>query len=68
MFENLDRSLRLDPAAQAREIAAAADIRDGTVNANGPVYGVAEMTDMRITAVLDGDLPVDDHTGPAGLP
>ncbi len=24
---------------------AAADIRDGTVNANGPVYGVAEMTD-----------------------
>ena len=25
---------------------AAGDIRDGTVNANGPVYGVAEMTDL----------------------
>ena len=30
---------------------AAADIRDGTVNANGPVYGVAEMTDS--LTVLD---------------
>ena len=29
----------------ARSDMAAADIRDGGVNANGPVYGVAEMTD-----------------------
>jgi transglutaminase-like putative cysteine protease len=41
----------------------AADVAFATV-----VDGAAEMTGMRITAVLDGDLPLDDHTGPAVLP
>jgi transglutaminase-like putative cysteine protease len=41
----------------------AADVAFATV-----VEGTAEMTEMWITAVVDGDLPVDDHAGPAALP
>jgi transglutaminase-like putative cysteine protease len=41
----------------------AADVAFATV-----VDGAAEMTGMWITAVLDRDLPLDDHSGPAVLP